>query len=57
MEIDKCLKNHLKRPKKRNRKGWRRGEINNVSNKKKEFEIILNFMRRGKIEKLTCKKY
>lgn len=57
MEIDKCLKNRLKRPKKRNRKGWRRGEINNVSNKKKEFEIILNFMRIGKIEKLTCKKY
>lgn len=57
MEIDKCLKNRLKRPKKRNRKGWRRGEINNVSNKKKKIEIILNFMRRGKIEKLTCKKY
>lgn len=57
MEIDKCLKNRLKRPQKRNRKGWRRGEINNVSNKKKEFDIILNFMRRGKIEKLTCKKY
>lgn len=57
MDIDKYLKNRLKRPKKRNRKGWRRGEINNVSNKKKEFEIILNFMRRGKIEKLTCKKY
>lgn len=38
-------------------KGLAEGEINNVSNKKKEFEIILNFMRRGKIEKLTCKKY
>lgn len=52
MEIDKYLKNRLKRPKKRNREGGGGGwEINNVSNKKKkEFELILNFMHRGKIE-------
>lgn len=37
MEIDKYLKNRLKRPKKRNREGGvGGGEINNVSNKKKK---------------------